>query len=438
MARKKRHDKDGRLIGLGTLTREPTVEETQQEQKTLLAPYVGHQMTYKELCEILGWKYATGNTKKAQLKQLDTICYNHKIGSGKGQKISIDGLKYGLDIELLGEFLNEKQLINLIAKSLVEQIYKELQNTQDDFITGSWFVTNKTLSKLVGLRTDSWDYAERNIKAFADTYNLNVEVVKDVMECNRNVMYKSLRSALKKLQFDFHLITWIPSAYILETRQVNVLEDIGDSSVGYSYKRVIYPTLDTIEWINTVAVPNAMHQMGYSSMAQLQYKPHDLNIFYGKVLPQWISQHCLDVDKDTRQPKYSQEIRQLYSVERVWLCHRIGFDREVIETTYNSRRWQMTENDRETMQKIFTQLNIGEEPSSPTVGKVTRIHLIDNLETRHEKAVNGLGKVIEVRSLEEYVPHGKTTIDKTVAEQEYKYLLPEDYESDDKIVRIGG
>lgn len=435
---RKRH-KDGKLIGIGALTKELTPEEIQQEQKALLAQYVGQQLTYRELCEVLGWKYTTGSGKIKQFKQLDAICYNHKIGSGKGQKISIDGLKYGLDIELLGEFLNEKQLVNLIAKSLVEQIYFELQNTDDTFIsTGSWFVTNKTLSKIVGLRTDSWDYAERNIKAFAETYNLNVEVVKDVMECNRNVMYKSLRSALKKLQFDFHLITWIPSAYILETKQVNVLEDLGDSSVGYSYTKVIYPSLDVIEWINTVAVPQAMKQMGYTSMAQLQYRPHDLKIFYGKVLPTWIASNCLAVDEETKQPKYSNEIRQLYSVDRVWLCHRIGFDRDVIETTYNSRRWQLTEDDRNMMQKIFTQLNIGEEPSSPAVRRTTKQHLIDNLETRHEKAVNGLGKVIEVRSLEEYVPHGKTTIQQTIVEERYRYLLEEDFEPKDSIVRIGG
>lgn len=41
---------------------------------------------YKELCEFMRWKVTTGESKKAQMKELDTICKWHK----EGNKIVVD------------------------------------------------------------------------------------------------------------------------------------------------------------------------------------------------------------------------------------------------------------------------------------------------------------------------------------------------------------
>ena len=41
---------------------------------------------WKEICEVMGWKTTRGNYKNARLKELNSICKNHK----EGQKIVID------------------------------------------------------------------------------------------------------------------------------------------------------------------------------------------------------------------------------------------------------------------------------------------------------------------------------------------------------------
>ena len=41
---------------------------------------------YKELCKAMNWEIKDGNSKKAQFKELDTLCNYHK----EGYKIIID------------------------------------------------------------------------------------------------------------------------------------------------------------------------------------------------------------------------------------------------------------------------------------------------------------------------------------------------------------
>ena len=58
---------------------------------------------YKELCEFMGWRVATGNTKIAQLKELNTICKWHKDGN----KIVIDEV-YSKSIDKVDNRVNNK------------------------------------------------------------------------------------------------------------------------------------------------------------------------------------------------------------------------------------------------------------------------------------------------------------------------------------------
>ena len=76
------------------------MNETIENKYKVLENYIGTQLTYKELCEILDWKHFTGGTsKKAQFKELNRYVQYKIVGERKGLRYMI--------IEIYNEILEK-------------------------------------------------------------------------------------------------------------------------------------------------------------------------------------------------------------------------------------------------------------------------------------------------------------------------------------------
>ncbi|MBS5985259.1 hypothetical protein [Clostridium sp.] len=98
---------------------------------------------YKGLCEFIGWKVATGNTKIAQFKELDTICKWHK----EGNKIIIDEVYENQLIKKDGRSDNN------VYSSLVEAlIIHSINNSEDHTL----YFSLGNISETVGMVNENF------------------------------------------------------------------------------------------------------------------------------------------------------------------------------------------------------------------------------------------------------------------------------------------
>lgn len=389
----------------------------------ILRGLIGEEVTYKNLCELMNWKYDTGNTKKAQLKALAKVVEFEIVGEKKGQKIKFIKLKKGLDLDYIKEQINQQDLTSLIMKSILEQVYFQTKNG-DLSLHDDWFVTNRELSHLVGLTTENFQYIENDIERYSYKKDYDVTVVKDITQINKTYVNRKISNALKKLsQGGCHLITWTPYAYKFKVEYVQKV----DNGVGLKKTKILEPTLDTIEWMNKVVIPRVLREFGTSNMSDINGNPKLKREFWERV-PQWIKENCL------RYSYKNPQLKDLLSCKQVAMCHRIGFDDELIEETYNDKEWQLTTEERELLDNLFLALEVEEQL---TKGEV-KLQIVSTLEKtlverhEHEKDLQDKGEFREkywFRAEEEYILTGKLIIKDCHNYSDYK---TQHYKKDDE------
>ncbi len=394
-----------------------------------LEPMVGMELTYKQLCNVLEWKeYKPGsNSRNAQFKALSNVINYHTVGKNKGKRYVIDSIKKGLDLEQIKATLNETKLVNIIAKSILEQLYIELVVNPDDFdIQGSWFVTNRTLAKRVGLNNKSYDYVKQNKKRFAEQYQLDYNEMNDTFTLNEDYINTKLRQALNLLQNKIGLISHT-QAFMLHVKQSvidsNSLIELNHVDVATTEETMLYPSLDVIEWIRVTAIPSALREMKYRTLSQLNYNLEDKKRFYNTVLPNWINTHSQDTRVDGL-PKYPFGVQTLVGVQGVYMCHRIGFNTEVIKESYQD--FLLTQEERDILSQLFSSLGCDDVYSTDNVRLTVCNSLNTNLINRHHKAINGIGKesTITIRASETYVETGKKVNHECHGKgSDYKYFI---------------
>lgn len=379
----------------------------------ILRNLIGEEITYKNLCELMNWKYdsKSGHTKKAQIKALTKVVEIEEVGTGKGKRMKIIRFKKGLDLDYIKEQINKENLVSLIMKSILEQIYFQTKNG-DMSLYDNWFVTNRELSHLVGLTTREFQYIENDVGKYAYTQNYDVSVVKDITQINKSYVNKKIGQALTNLsESGCHLITWTSYAYKFKIKEIYQVDD----EKGVERTRILEPTLDTIEWMNKVVIPRILREFKCKNLSQIKTNGHSQK-FWERV-SEWIREHCIDmVYKNGKLDyKWSKEIRSLLHCQQVVMCHRIGFDSELIEETYNDKEWQLTTEEREFLDDLFLALEIEEQL---TKGEV-KLQIVSTLEKtlidRHkkEKDLQESGEFREkywFRAEEEYVLTGKLII----------------------------
>ena len=176
----------------------------------------------------------------------------------------------------------------------------------------------------------------------------------------------------------------------------------------------LYPSIETTLWINNTAIPRALREIGLTKVSQLnEYSGYSFSNFYKNVLPKWIREHCQDNDIYGN-PLYSNEVRKLCDVKRVYCSYCITFDTTVIEDTYNSHCWVMTDNEQQTLNEFFKATELLEQFFSNSITKEVKVKVCDSLEdnllARYDSYLKK-GGAYTFRGEDSYITTGKKVID---------------------------
>ena len=365
---------------------------------------------WKALCELLGVEpKISGNAKKSQEK--DFRQYFDWIK--QGQRIIITEIKNCPSLSLIkeelikdndGQFLENESLSvyeniiskiegnslkQLIAKSIINQLYLQVSQVGQVGFKECWWVTDAELYKATGMISDSHYYAIRNPKRFckemSELTEDNLDEVLDHVGVNRDWLNKQRARVLDYLTNDLHLITHYQNAYffIMKTTRIK-------NHTAYTDEEYYYPTLDELEWINKDVIPKVMRQhkdangKEYTSLVKIKYDGK-IQEFYQEWLPKYINANL---------PTGWGIVAGVYK------CHRIGFSQDVIECAVNSNM-RLLAQEKEILDEIAN-----------SVVETTRNEITENrnkhAEKRHEKAVAGEydEKTREIRSRESYIGIG--------------------------------
>ena len=391
---------------------------------------------YKAVCEVLDEPVKTGKSKQLQLKKWE----QHFTWINNGNKFVITDIKVGtfekelslinnnlikdkkdnevttfsdnsnilhsrlqeemeLDIEesslhTYEHIINQiegNSLKQLIAKSIINQLYLQVSQVGQVGFKDCWWVTDAELYKATGMISDSHYYAIRNPKRFCNEISELVEdsldEVLDHIGVNREWLNKQRSRVLKYLVDDLHLITHYQNAYffIMKTTRIK-------NHTAYTDEEYYYPTLDELEWINKDVIPKVMRQhkdengKEYTSLVKIKFDGK-IQEFYQEWLPQYIN---------------SNLPTGWGIVAGVYKCHRIGFSQDVIECAVNSNM-RLLNQEKEILDEIAN-----------SVVEITRNQITDNRneqsKKRHEQAVNGKSKsdekTREIRARESYIGIG--------------------------------
>ena len=146
---------------------------------------------YKELCEVLEWKVANGNSKKKQLRILSEICDYEK----QGNKFIIKEIYKNTEVHL---DMRGKQDNNTApyVENIKLNIVGELLTKG---INGKYVVGKGVLLRNVGLTNVNYSYCKRRQNKLATYLEINKEIVNDYYNSVDSMLLGNLEKALKDL-----------------------------------------------------------------------------------------------------------------------------------------------------------------------------------------------------------------------------------------------
>lgn len=419
---------------------------------------------YKVLCEVLDEPVKTGKSKQLQLKQwqeyfnwtnngnkyvitnikivtLDdelSLINNNIIRDSKKEKVTTskesDMVRSRLQEEMelnieesslsIYESIINKiegdSLRNLIAKSIINQLYLQLTQLGRIGFGEAWWVTDAELYKATGMISNSHYYAIRNpmrfCKEMSELSENNYYEVLDHMGVNKEWLKKQRARVLKYLADDLHLITHTSNAYKFVMRTTRIR-----NGVALTNEEDYYPTLDELEWLNTDVIPSVMrlhkdkNGKEYTSLNKIK-NDGKIKEFYQEWLPNYINE-ILPTGWGY--------------VVNVYKCHRIGFSKEVIECAVNSN-----------MRLLIQEKEILDEIANLTTENI-QTKVTDNRnkqsEKRYEQAIKGTDKcndtTREIRCRESYIGVG-FVVNRECHSNEASYTDFTNYNSPKTIVSI--
>ena len=367
--------------------------------------------SYKALCESLEEPVKSGKSKALQLKQWQ----EYFTWTNSGNKYIITDIKKLAPVvsnyislikdnsanfqesdtlSMYDSIINQIQgnsLRDLIAKSIINNLYLELTELGQVGFKEAWWVTDAELYRVTGMISNSHYYAIRNPKRFCNRVEGltedNLNEVLDHMTVNREWLNKQRDRVLKYLANDLHLITYTSNAYFLVMRTTRIR-----NGIAFTDSEFYYPTLDELEWINKKVIPSTMREHldsngnEYTSLSKMK-QDGKMQKFYQEWVPEYINKNL---------PTGWGYVTGLYK------CHRIGFSQDIIEKAVHTNM-KLIADEKATLDMIAQSITEG-----------TRKQVTDNrdkqCEKRHIQALNGTSRCDEetrlVRCRESYIGVG--------------------------------
>ena len=361
--------------------------------------------SYKALCEALGEPIKSGKSKTLQLKQWQ----EYFTWTNLGNKYIITDIKKlapvvsnyislikdnsanfqdGDTLSMYDSIISQipgNSLRDLIAKSIINNLYIELTELGQAGFKEAWWVTDAELYRVTGMISNSHYYAIRNPVRFCNKIpeltDDNLDEVLDHMNVNRGWLNKQRDRVLKYLSDDLHLITYYQNAYFFVMRTTRIR-----NQTAFTNEEYYYPTLDELEWINKDVIPKVMKLHDYTSLAKIK-NDGKTKEFYQEWLPKYINENL---------PTGWGFVTGVYK------CHRIGFSQDVIEYAVNNHM-KLIADEKATLNMI-AQCAVEGIRKNITDDRNTQS------EKRHIQALNGTSRCDEetrlVRCRESYIGVG--------------------------------
>lgn len=193
---------------------------------------------YKELCKALGWKVKTGNAKKAQLRQLSSVCKWRKDGNAI------------IITEIYAE--PKKQQSTTSKYKEVTSILKSILKSNKQYI-----YTFSTLCRITGLVNYNNFTVIDKTKNISNYLNINLQTAEDFLNDTKTRLRSITETALNNLQKQGY-INWCYT-YNLQTV---------DSNNNLVWN--IATELEEVEIKQTIA--DTVTEMGYNSVQEVYLK----------------------------------------------------------------------------------------------------------------------------------------------------------------------
>lgn len=171
---------------------------------------------YRELCSLIGEKVKTGNSKMAQLKELENYIEYEK-----------DGNRF-----VITKILTEQELIvseikrgrkNIYTSMIEILLLDTLANKGDNLI-----ISKKNLIKSLNLVNDNYDIGYKKPQELANHFNMELHYVQDFYKLNNsnltNIVNGALHSLSSKRMIDYKVDTMIKKYDEMKQRLINPLE----------------------------------------------------------------------------------------------------------------------------------------------------------------------------------------------------------------------
>lgn len=318
---------------------------------------------YKELCNILNIDVKSGNTKKAQFKELERFVKYEKDGNsfiikeiydiplmrkdnriynkgtstrGKESKVITSGIQY--------------QILNIMIKNLDHKV-----NLYDDSLSNmqSYYFNISTLYYAVGLVNNQYYYGKSNYTKVSSAHNIPYEHVKDFFSLTNDKLDYYVKKALDELH-NKRIITFFKTK-ALHFQAIQISKDAIEKNDSFSAEitnTTEYANKNQLAYID-YCERKVLDLWNMNSMNDIRYKSaQDRNNFYNECTL-YIRQHARQGAKDFNDDK----IKTLETLERYHPCYEIRFIPAWIRKEFNKIEKNIINND-ELTRNLFLKENI--------------------------------------------------------------------------------
>lgn len=222
---------------------------------------------YKELCEFMGWRVATGNTKIAQLKELNTICKWHKDGN----KIVIDEV-YSKSIDKVDNRVNNK---GTGKKSIYYQDFEILMMILLEKAPNEYLeFTITQLMQMVGMVNEDYCKYKYSQKLLAEETEISIEEINQFYEVHQKLLSQGARICLNNLKKAYLI-------HLTEITMIRAFEIVPANEENKKPIRKYYDRVATKEEIKKILIEKRklMELMGCKNMNEI-YKRNLNRRFY--------------------------------------------------------------------------------------------------------------------------------------------------------------
>lgn len=218
---------------------------------------------YKALCELMGWKVATGNAKKSQFKQLDTLCKWNK----EGNKIVIDEVYEVALAKVDNRIGNTNSGVKSQFKNDIEIILLDLLSKLDNY---ELLCSGPKLLRYLGIVNSNYSKMRYELDETERVFGERKELLNNWFNETQRRFIQQVETALKNIA-SAKLIKWS------RVKVINITEPYVCEN-EYGFNEVRYATYDVEatreqEEVILRAEREVLEELGFRNIREVNFSP---------------------------------------------------------------------------------------------------------------------------------------------------------------------